>query len=278
MPMDEKKIQQLIQRGRGFLRRPSPPDEWVPEDYETDQQLRRPQPPLFKAPMSDERILLPRDFDKLPLAGALATFAGRKSSRVYTDAAISLRAFSFLLWATQGVRDIRGKSYATLRTVPCGGARHEFECYITVYRVEGLAPGRYHYMPDLHAVEKLAGAADPALDTQALCDQAWAGRAAAVFYYSCIPYRSEWRYGVWAHPPVLMDAGHITENLYLACSALGDLGTCAIAAVDSAAANDMFGLDGEEEFILYAAPVGGIAAENAAAEDLFYAFVREEGL
>ena len=49
---------------------------------------------------------------------------------------MSLLQLSFLLWATQGVKSIRGKSYATIRTAPCGGARHPFQTYLLVRQVE----------------------------------------------------------------------------------------------------------------------------------------------
>lgn len=74
-----------------------------------------------------------------------------------------------------------------------------------------------------------------------------------------------------------MDSGHGTENLYLAATSIG-LGGCAIAAADPPMANEAFGLDGVEETIFYAMPVGKIHPENQTAEDVFYAFVRENGL
>ena len=74
-----------------------------------------------------------------------------------------------------------------------------------------------------------------------------------------------------------MDSGHVTENLYLAAASIG-LGGCAIAAVDPPVANDAFGLDGVEETVFYAMPVGRIRPEDQAAEDAFYAFVRENDL
>lgn len=281
MPEQSPATAQLVQRltaaGRAGMK-PLPEESW-PADYATDQQLRRPQPPLFKDPLGTPVIRLPRDFSALPLHdGFLQVVNRRKSSRVYTAQPLDLTRLSFLLWTTQGVRAIRGRQYATLRTVPCGGARHEFECYLSVLRVDGLAPGRYHYMPDRHALEWVAGPAAPGADGAALCEQSWAEKAAVIFYYSCLPRRVEWRYGIDSYRCALMDAGHITENLYLACSALGTLGTCALGSLEPALANELFGLDGEEEFIFYAAPVGGIDPDDREAEDAFYAFVQQEGL
>ena len=63
---------------------------------------------------------------------------------------MDLLTLSFLLWAQQGIRGIRGNNYATLRTVPSAGSRHPFECYPLILHVEGLEPGLYHYLPMEH--------------------------------------------------------------------------------------------------------------------------------
>jgi SagB-type dehydrogenase family enzyme len=197
---------------------------------------------------------------------------------VYTGETLSLLQLSFLLWATQGVKDVRGKKYATLRTVPSGGARHGFETYLLVQSVEGLAPGKYHYLAIEHQLEYLGPQEDShQAITTSLEGQSWAAKASVVFYWSFVPYRCEWRYGVFAHRVALIDAGHIDQNLYLACAALG-LGTCAVAAFDGPLCDGIFGLDGDEEFTAYTAPVGTISARDQAAEKAFYQFVEDEGL
>ena len=274
--MDEKRIREMILEGRAFITNFS---RDIGEDYQTDQQLKKPQPPLAKAPMAAQALDLPKDFSGLEIdRDFLHIVNSRKSHRVYTDGVITLTQLSYLLWCTQGVKSIRGKSYATLRTVPGGGARHPFECYMAIRRVEGLQAGLYHYLPMTHQIEFLGGADGlEGMIGESLSGQRWGAKASVVFYYSCVFYRAEWRYGVLAHPTVLIDSGHITENLYLAATSIG-LGGCAVAAVESETANRAFGLDGVEESIFYAMPVGTVAAENQAAEDAFYAFVREEGL
>ena len=271
-------IREKIQRGRSFIPKFGD-DTDVPEEYMTDQDMKKPQPPLTKAPMTESRIDLPKDFSTLDIEkDFLKIINKRKSHRVYTDQAISLTELSYLLWCTQGVKEIRGKSYATLRTVPSGGARHPFECYMAIRKVEGLEEGLYHYLPMSHQLEYLGKLEDiKAFISESLCEQTWAEKASVVFYYSCVFYRAEWRYGIWAHGPVLMDAGHVTENLYLASESIG-LGGCAIAAVEPEPSNKAFGLDGEEESIFYAMPVGTVKDEDAGKEADFYAFLKEEGL
>jgi SagB-type dehydrogenase family enzyme len=276
--LDPKLQDKIIQDAREFMRHNFKPEL---QEFESDQDLKKPQPPLQKARMRPEAeaIKLPRDFEALGMQGNLyEVLLKRKSARVYTGGTLSLLQLSLLLWATQGVKDIRGKKYATLRTVPSGGARHGFETYLMVQNVEGLQPGRYHYLAIEHQLEYLGPVEDAGQAiTNSLEGQSWAAKASVVFYWSFVPYRCEWRYGVFAHRVALIDAGHVDQNLYLACTALG-LGTCAIAAFDGAACDTLFGLNGEEEFTVYTAPVGTISTKDQAAEKAFYQFVEDEGL
>ena len=57
------------------------------------------------------------------------------------------------------------------------------------------------------------------------------------------------------HRMIMADMGHVGENLYLGCAALG-LGTCGIGAYDQKLCDSTFQLDGEEEFTLYTQTVG----------------------
>lgn len=208
--LDEMLQRQIIAQNRDFLKGDRQDDPYI-EQFESDQERKRSQPPLVKAPMAGEaaKILLPRDFSALPMKnGLLDLIRDRRSARVYTQEAMTVEQLSFLLWATQGVKGLRGKAYATLRTVPSGGARHEFETYLLLRRVGDLRPGAYHYLPMEHALEFLHDQPDM---EQAISDsldgQSWAAKANVVFYWSIVPYRAEWRYGIYAHRPALMTRG-----------------------------------------------------------------------
>lgn len=277
--LDEAVQRERIQLGREFLKGYRQNDPCM-EAFESDQERKLLQPPLVKAPMTPEpHIPLPRNFDHLPMEKSLLeTLRDRHSARVYTQEDLTLEQLSFLLWATQGIKQLRGKSYATLRTVPSGGARHEFETYLLISHVSGLQPGAYHYLPMEHALELLHPVEDlSSAVADTLCGQVWAAKASVIFYWAIVPYRAEWRYGIYAHRPALLDAGHVGQNLYLACTGLG-LGTCGIAAFSHEACCQLFGLDGEEEYVVYTAPVGTVRDSDRAAENAFYQFVTDQGL
>ncbi len=180
----------------------------------------------------------------------------RCSRRKFSDQPLSLGELSFLLWATQGLREVLGEGYATLRTVPSAGARHPFETYLIVHQVDELDPGIYRYLSLSHQLLQVSSPGDFAERTIDACvGQKFAARCATVFVWSCVPYRAEWRYQSRAHKASLLDAGHIAQNLYLACESIG-CGTCAIAAYDQKAFDELLDLDGHDEMVVYLAPVG----------------------
>ncbi len=273
--MNQEEILKAMKEGRRIMH-PAYPYE---EGYLTDQELKKPQPPLVKEPMCETSLPLPLDFENLDIDNDfLHVINSRQSHRVFTQEKMNLLQLSYLLWCCQGVKEIRGKSYATLRTVPCGGARHPFEVYMTVKDVDGLKNGLYHYLPMGHRIECLKEEDDlKDFISKSLEGQVWAAKANVVFYFSYVCYRAEWRYGIYAHRMNMADAGHVTENIYLAATSIG-LGGCAIGAVVESLCNEKFSLDGEEEFIFYAMPVGTVSEKNRKEEKDFYRFVEEEGL
>jgi len=224
----------------------------------TGQARGLPPPPVQKpVPPGVETLPLPgpERFEKVCHAGLLEVFRNRRSLRRFADRPLALEELSFLLWATQGVTERHG-DLATLRPVPSAGARHAFETYLYCRKVETLPEGIYRYLPLSHRLLFEFTEEDlPARITEACFGQRFAGQGAATFFWSVLPYRMEWRYGAAAHRVLPMDAGHVCQNLYLAAEAIG-AGTCAIAAYDQEALDALLRLDGEEEFVIYLAPVG----------------------
>lgn len=224
---------------------------------QTDQNRGVPPPPLQK-PAEPGALLveLPSATEKRFTDTSLVeAIAHRRSRRRYSSTALSLDQLAFLLWATQGVQRVLSSGSA-LRTVPSAGARHAFETYLCVFRVDGLAPGLYRYLPLDQQLVSLGEIDDMAARlSQAALGQTFCGNGAVTFVWSAVSYRMEWRYGLAAHRVLLIDAGHVAQNLYLACEAIG-AGTCAVAAYDQNQLDALLGLDGEDEFALYLASVG----------------------
>ncbi|MCL1826847.1 MAG: SagB/ThcOx family dehydrogenase [Candidatus Cloacimonetes bacterium] len=226
------------------------------DDIKTDQMKGIEIPPIQKE-VSGEITALPEvDINNIKNPDIFDCIKNRRSRRGFTDKAISLHGLSFLLWSTQGVARKLQDDKMTIRTVPSGGSRHPFETYLAVHRVDSLKPGIYRYLPMQHSLTFLF----EDIDIQnKLIDgslgQKFVGNCAVTFIWSAIPYRTEWRYSIASAKIILQDSGHLCQNLYLACEALG-LGTCAIGAYDQKKIDELLHLDGEDEFTVYLAPVG----------------------
>ncbi len=226
----------------------------------SDQNKEIKQPPLEKPFDETGRIInLPKPNKNILIKKEIhECINDRRSHREYINCLISIDELSYLLWSTQGVHEIRGDNYATVRTVPSAGARHPFETYLAVNKVEGLQKGIYRYLAIEHQLLFLYEENDIEQKiTDGTLGQRFAGTAAVNFIWSCTPYRGEWRYDYRSHKVMLLDAGHVCQNLYNSCEALG-LGTCAIASYDQELMDEMTKIDGEEEFVVYMAPVGRV--------------------
>ncbi len=243
----------------------------LPErEFISDQERGLPPPPVEKITGGHLKIIKLPAVDKniIKHSDLYSCLDSRRSRRNFLDMPISLEELSFLLWSTQGVQKIipayKNTGHVTLRPVPSAGARHSYETYLAVNQVVGLEKGIYLYLPVEHKLafrysednlpDKLAyayGGENYQSEAQ------WFSRAPVVFLWSCIPYRGEWRYHCEAHRLMLLDIGHVCQNLYLACEGIG-CGTCAIAAYVQKAFDELLRIDGENEYVVYISAVGRV--------------------
>jgi len=236
-------------------------------DFSQTAQARGIAPPPLQKPPGENQVLI-----RLPGPEAFTEFRGtdlvdaislRRSQRRFLEQPLTMAELAWLLWATQGITSILAPGCA-LRTVPSAGCRHAFETYLLIRQTTGLNSGIYRYLPVEHAL--VFEHRPEALSTELIrgtLGQAFIATAPVTFAWTVIPSRMEWRYDIAAHRVIAMDIGHLCQNLYLACAAIG-AGTCAIAAYHQARMDALLKIDGEEEFTLYLAPVGKIACEAKA--------------
>ncbi len=227
---------------------------------QTDQSKGVPPPPFQKPYAADKRLIelpLRENWSAVNSVDLISAIRKRRSHRKFKAIPLKMDELSFLLWATQGIRHITGPGRA-YRLVPSAGCRHAFETYLAVLSVSGLENGIYRYLPIEHSlifehsVESL-----PERLIAGTSNQVFTGKAAVNFIWTVIPYRMEWRYDFAAHKVIAIDAGHVCQNLYLACEAIS-CGTCAIAAYDQEQMDTLLKVDGVDEFTIYLAPVGKV--------------------
>ncbi|MBU0987446.1 MAG: SagB/ThcOx family dehydrogenase [Proteobacteria bacterium] len=211
-----------------------------------------PSPEQFKRYAEAERIALP-DPDLSQPADLWQCLAGRRSVRNTTKEPFSLAELAKLLWAAQGVTARAGMHL--LRTAPSAGALYPFETYLYVDKVEGVAQGLYHFnVPDF-ALECLhEGDFNPIL-TSASLGQTVVRRAAVVFIWTGMMLRCMTKYRDRAMRYIPMDLGHVCQNVQLAATAM-NFGSCPIGAFYDDDLNELLGVDGQEETVLYLITVG----------------------
>ena len=202
---------------------------------------------LYKTYTDTKRIMLPEcQQDYLTLAAAIPS---RQSRKNYTFKQITRDHLSQLLFASSGLT--RG----TRRTTPSAGATFPIETYVVVRNVEGLDPGIYHYHIQGHALDMIQPG-DFSKDILNACQkQAMLCRVSAVIVFSSIFERVCRRYGERGYRYCYMEAGHMSQNLYLQAEALG-LGTVAIGGFLDHRINQLLHLDGVSEAVVYMQAIG----------------------
>ncbi len=185
--------------------------------------------------------------------GLFEVMARRRSVRRYSGGPVTLAELARLLWAAAGVT--RAERGVSLRTAPSAGALYPVETYVAVHRVAGLEPGLYHFAVLERCLEQVRAGDLRHPTASAALDQRIAAEADAVFIWTAVFERCRWKYGDRAYRYIWLDAGHIAENVALAAVALG-LGSCQIAAIYDDEADQLLGVDSEEEGTLYMTAVG----------------------
>ena len=208
------------------------------------------QPPRTKTYPAASRVSLPdpSGWQALSLEQAVES---RRSVRDYTGEPLTLDDLSRLLHAAQGSTEPR----RSLRAAPSAGALYPIELYPLVRDVAGLDPGLYHYAVQEHALEQVQAGDLHGAVMQAGLGQSVLGQAAVCFVLSAIFQRTRFKYRERAYRYVLLEAGHVGQNLCLAATGLG-LGACTVGAFDDDDLNELLGLDGQEEAALYIIAVG----------------------
>lgn len=213
---------------------------------------RGPQPARYKSYGGSAPLVLPDPRDQTGMSVEEA-ITRRRSKRDYSDEPLSQPELSSLLYAAAGLTD----PDRALRAAPSAGALYPIEIYLVVNHVSGVAPGLFHYNVPEHALERLQTGDLRTEIVLAGAGQEMLGQAAVCVVLSAVFQRTRWKYRERAYRYILLEAGHIGQNLYLAAISLG-LGTCAVGAFHDDRLNDLVGLDGEEEAALYILPVGKV--------------------
>jgi SagB-type dehydrogenase family enzyme len=124
-------------------------------------------------------------------------------------------------------------------------------------RVDDVQPGLYFYRPLDHRLDRLLqGDLSDSLEKATYLGESIRGAGACIVITATF-LRSRFKYGERAYRFVLLEAGHIAQNILLVAEAQ-DLGAVAVGGFVDDQVNDLLGLDGLREAALYLVLVGRV--------------------
>ena len=226
----------------------------LPESY---QKRGFPKPGIeLPAPENSEKIQLPdiRDFspEKTDL---VALMENRQTLRNYSEDQLTIDELAYLLWGTQGVKEVTDYPL-TKRIVPSAGSRHPFETYLLINSVATLTPGLYRYLALDNTLIRLSAPENIREQLTTACmKQPHVRQSAVTFFWVADIMRTIWRYSQRGYRYILLDAGHVCQNLYLMAESI-NCGVCGIAAYDDDLVNLALGINGTDLFAAYIATLG----------------------
>lgn len=141
------------------------------------------------------------------------------------------------------------------RRVPSGGALYPLDVFVLASRVTGLAHGTYHYDPYRGCLAALGDFDDQALGRCLLQEKAVDGFAATIVLGGSF-WRSRFKYGHRSSRFVLIEAGHVMQNLTLMSAAVGVAGRPYGGFIDDELASITGHTNGVDTAPLYAYVLG----------------------
>ncbi len=187
----------------------------------------------------------------------------RHSSREFGRDRLSLATLSAVLFAAYGVtRRAEDRARPDLRAVPSAGALYPLDVYVAAQQVESLPAGLYHYDPGRHVLAELRRtdprrALAPGLVEPTLADAPVIMMLAACFW------RSRFKYGLRGYRFVLLEAGHLAQNIQLAAAAL-NVAALPVGGFFDRRIDEFLAIDGLHESTVYLLALGPGTADHDA--------------
>lgn len=187
-----------------------------------------------------------------PNSDLFSALKTRRSRRAFSDAPLSKRELSVLLKYAAGMQSPRDPGKLT-RMYPSAGARYPIELYAAALKQsEDIPAGLYHYDVEHHRLDVLWRRKDFSKVVKNLFNNEWYADAALLIFMTGVFWRSEHKYGERAYRFVLIESGHIAQNIYLVAETLS-LKCCEIGAtrpVSDESVEKLIDIDGVSESLV----------------------------
>jgi SagB-type dehydrogenase family enzyme len=174
-----------------------------------------------------------------------------------TPCTLTLRRLSTLLHYAYGVRayDDSTPLHRSLRVVPSAGALYPLEIFVYCKHINGLASGLYHYNSVKMNLRRLRQADETRKLTAAIIRPDVTLGSSLLIFITAVFERSVFKYGDRGYRFVLLEAGHVAQNINLAANALG-LGCLNVGGYYDREIDEYLDLDGVTHSTIYVVAVG----------------------
>lgn len=189
---------------------------------------------------------------EMELVDALAK---RKSSRDFSAQPTKMSKIGQLLGLSNGIRHLVGNGKDGHRNAPSAGGLGSCEVYLLALNVEGAEKGIYHYDVSAHQLRLLKAGDFKEWVWRMTLLQGELQEAGALLFLASNQAKLRSKYGARAYRLGLLDAGHVSENVYLVAAAL-DLAVTATGGFIDDEVNSALGLDGVDDCVVLVLAVG----------------------
>ncbi len=184
----------------------------------------------------------------MPLTTVLAQ---RSSGRKFSVKPIKLSYLSTLLYHSAGINKT-DREKVIRRFYPSAGGRYPLEAYFLSLNCE-IKNGLYHYYLKNHSLETLV--LFKKLELNKYFSQPWIVKASGLIIITAVFKRNTIKYADRGYRHILIEAGHLGQNIYLVSNALC-LSCCAIGGYVDDNLNQLLDIDGINESVIYVLAVG----------------------
>lgn len=213
----------------------------------------------YKSYPTFPQVSLPKEFDKskLPIEEIIEK---RRTIRDFSGHPLSIEEISKLLHFSYGITGSVPIPHLTtllqyFRAAPSAGALYPLEIYLVAWNIKNMEPGIYHYHVLHHALECLEKGDFSDLAGEYTISKEITKKACVLFLISAIFQRTMFKYQERGYRFVLLDAGHVAQNLCLIATSM-NLGVVLVGGFLDDELNRILKIDGVNETVVYPIIVG----------------------
>jgi len=179
----------------------------------------------------------------------------RRSVRRYREEPVELWQVGQLLGWSHGLMRAPADASPPRRPAPSAGGLYPMEIFVAAQSVVGLKRGVHHYDVETHSLKQVAaGCALEEIHRATLYPEI-VTRASLYVMMAAAFGRTCHKYGERGYRFVMLDCGHLAQNLHLVGAAVG-LGSVGIGGFLDDQLNDVLDLDGVNEAVVHTMALG----------------------